>query len=216
MVELPDSFPARVEMTGSSPRGDGGVPASGIESSFAPANETLSGTQLAELLVQHFPKAWRVACRLGLSQAQAEEVAQEAFVVMLNRLSQLERGRELSFLLATVAKLSQNVRRKSSHLREIASTQDALESHTVGTTAHELVEQKQACQLLDEMLAHLSSPLRVVFVLYEIERFTLQEIAVSLGIPLSTAASRLRLARQAFEKMLERQRLRQRLPTEEP
>jgi RNA polymerase sigma-70 factor, ECF subfamily len=216
MVELPDSFPAPAEMSRPSPRSDEGRVASENESSFMAASGTLSGSQLAELLVQHFPKAWRVACRLGLSQAQAEEVAQEAFVVLLNRLSQLERGRELSFLLATVAKISQNVRRKASHFREIPSTQDVLESHTVGTTAHEIVEQKQACRLVDEILAHLSSPLRVVFVLYEIERFTLQEIAVTLGIPLGTAASRLRLARQAFEKMLEHQRLRERFPMEEP
>lgn len=195
---------------------DAGVGASGIERSAVSRRGTLSGDQLAELLVQHFPKAWRVACRLGLTQAQAEETAQEAFVVLLNRSREIESGKELSFLLSTVARISQNLRRKSSHLREVSGEPDAIESHSVGTTAFDIVERKQACQLVDAMLSRLTDPLRVVFVLYEIERFTLQQIADCLEIPLSTAGSRLRLARQAFEKELERQRLRNKHYAEEP
>jgi RNA polymerase sigma-70 factor (ECF subfamily) len=46
--------------------------------------------------------------------------------------------------------------------------------------------------------------LRSVFVLFEIEELSTQEIAVLLGIPTGTAASRLRRAREEFDRLLAR------------
>jgi RNA polymerase sigma-70 factor (ECF subfamily) len=54
------------------------------------------------------------------------------------------------------------------------------------------------------LLAELDEPKREVFVLAEVEEMTMPEIASALEIPLNTAYSRLRAARQAFEAALAR------------
>jgi RNA polymerase sigma-70 factor (ECF subfamily) len=47
----------------------------------------------------------------------------------------------------------------------------------------------------------LSLELRAVFVLYELEDFTMAEIARTLELPPGTVASRLRRARETFERL---------------
>ena len=54
------------------------------------------------------------------------------------------------------------------------------------------------------MLAELDEPKREVFSLVELEELTVPEVADALEIPLNTAYSRLRMAREAFEAALAR------------
>ncbi|HYJ08959.1 MAG TPA: sigma factor-like helix-turn-helix DNA-binding protein, partial [Polyangiaceae bacterium] len=56
---------------------------------------------------------------------------------------------------------------------------------------------------LDRGLLSLPFEQRTVFVLYELEGFTLPQIGEALGIPLGTATSRLRRARANFEAWVE-------------
>jgi RNA polymerase sigma-70 factor (ECF subfamily) len=58
--------------------------------------------------------------------------------------------------------------------------------------------------LLDEALESLDTPHREVFVLFEIEQMTREEVAEALRIPPGTVASRLRKAREAFRAAAER------------
>lgn len=162
--------------------------------------------RVADALVQHFPRIWRLAHRIGLGAEEAEEVAQEAFVVMLQRLDAVEAGKELGFLLSTATFLCRNYRRKASQRCEVPHAPELLERVAQGPTTLELLERKQARDLLDSILATLSDRLRTVFVLHELEQLTLQEIAQLLDIPPNTASSRLRLAREAFKAELERRK----------
>jgi RNA polymerase sigma-70 factor, ECF subfamily len=159
---------------------------------------------IAALLVQNFPRAWRVARRMGLGAAEAEEVAQEAFIVYLQKADQILAGCEVAFLLSTVANLAQNHRRKFSHCREQSVSPELIDLVTARTRPDELLERKLETELLDRILSRMSEPLRVVFVLSEIEQVTLKQIAEMLEIPLGTVGSRLRLARVAFQRSLER------------
>jgi RNA polymerase sigma-70 factor (ECF subfamily) len=54
-------------------------------------------------------------------------------------------------------------------------------------------------RLLWRLLGELDPLKREVFVLAELEEMTAPEIAEAIGIPLNTAYSRLRVARQEFE-----------------
>ena len=60
------------------------------------------------------------------------------------------------------------------------------------------------------MLLQLAEPKRLVFILVELEGFTAAEIAHTLGISAGTVATRLRAARLELERILERQRARER------
>jgi RNA polymerase sigma-70 factor (ECF subfamily) len=55
-------------------------------------------------------------------------------------------------------------------------------------------------QLLWRLLGELSPRKRDVFVLAQLEEMTVPEIAEAIGIPLNTAYSRLRSARQEFNE----------------
>lgn len=58
--------------------------------------------------------------------------------------------------------------------------------------------------MLRRVLDALPVELRIVFVLYEIEEFTVPQIAETLGIPSGTVASRLRRGREQFRAIVRR------------
>ena len=54
--------------------------------------------------------------------------------------------------------------------------------------------------ILDEILSEMPVEQRAVFVLFELEEMSGEEIAALLSVPEGTVRSRLRLARRAFTK----------------
>src|SRR5690606_39821992 len=65
--------------------------------------------------------------------------------------------------------------------------------------ADAMTNRQMALQMMDRVLCQMSADLVTTFVLFEIEGMTTPEIAELEGIPLGTAASRLRRARQSFQ-----------------
>jgi RNA polymerase sigma-70 factor (ECF subfamily) len=59
-------------------------------------------------------------------------------------------------------------------------------------------------RLLWRLLGELGPLKREVFVLSELEEMTMPEIAEAIGVPLNTAYSRLRVAREEFNEALAR------------
>jgi RNA polymerase sigma-70 factor (ECF subfamily) len=79
---------------------------------------------------------------------------------------------------------------------------EALPDPTPG--ADELMERRKAREMLDRVLDSLEIELRAVFVLYELDGFTMAEIADALELAPGTVASRLRRAREQFEARIAR------------
>jgi RNA polymerase sigma-70 factor (ECF subfamily) len=77
-------------------------------------------------------------------------------------------------------------------------------------TPFELASRNDQLGLLAKALAELDEAKREVFVLAELEEMPVPEIARALEIPLNTAYSRLRAAREAFEQALARAAARER------
>jgi RNA polymerase sigma-70 factor, ECF subfamily len=155
-------------------------------------------TRLARALQQHFALVWRSVRRFGVPESAADDAAQQVFLIFSERLADVESGRERSFLLAVSVRVAANVRRLFARSREVPL--DGLEEALAAeTTPEQLLEAKEERDVLDQALATLPLPQRAIFVLFELEGFSLPEIAESLGIPLGTATSRLRRARVRFE-----------------
>jgi len=70
--------------------------------------------------------------------------------------------------------------------------------------AEQLLIEKRARQELESALAGLSDEQRSVFVLYELEGFSVREIAELLALPSGTVASRLGRARAHFSRAVTR------------
>jgi RNA polymerase sigma-70 factor (ECF subfamily) len=67
-----------------------------------------------------------------------------------------------------------------------------------------LAEQRMAVDLMDRVLSTMDMDLRTTFVLFELEGLSTPEIAALAEIPLGTAASRLRRAREQFRETVAR------------
>jgi RNA polymerase sigma-70 factor (ECF subfamily) len=79
--------------------------------------------------------------------------------------------------------------------------------------AEQLLMEKRLRRKLDEALATLSDAHRDVFVLYELEGFSVPEVAELLGLPLGTVSSRLGRARASFSRAAARLNERDKHPT---
>jgi len=164
--------------------------------------------RLAALLNTHFRDVWRVVRRFGVPEAAADDAAQEVFIIASRKLDQIEHGRERRFLHSVAVRVAANARRAREVRPENAESPLIERIHSPGPSPEAALDQKQARALLDAVLDDLGDDLRTVFVLFELEGYSGPEIAELCDIPLGTATSRLRRAREAFHESVARLRLR--------
>jgi RNA polymerase sigma-70 factor, ECF subfamily len=158
-----------------------------------------------EFVQTHFTFVWRTLRRFGVPESEAQDAAQRVFLIATRRLEQIEPNKERAFLFGTAVRIADKVRSLQARKPSVSDA-DPDREPSPWPGAEELVDQRRARAVLDAILAELPADLRAVFVLYEIEQMTVGDIAQVLEIPLGTAASRLRRAREQF-----RQRARERL-----
>ena len=87
-------------------------------------------------------------------------------------------------------------------LRE-ALTNELPDVHIGDEGPHRLAEHRESLELLYGILSRIKTRKRIVFVLYEIEGHTLEEIAEIVDSSVNTVAGRLRAARQEVRRALE-------------
>lgn len=150
-----------------------------------------------------FEWVWRVLRRVGLSPADADDATQQVFLVASRRGAEVQTR---PFLYATAIRVAANARRAMRRRREVP-TEGLASVSGHDPPAEDLVEQRRARALLDELLAQLPPELCRVLVLAEIEQLTAQQIAELESLPAGTVASRLRRARATFYALLERTQL---------
>lgn len=160
----------------------------------------VDAARLEALFAQHFTFIWRLLRRLGLDAETADDAAQQAFLIAAERLSDIRPGCERSFLYGTALRLFRDLRR--AELRTVRDSGHDLVSEQ--PNAEERIDHERALKWLDAALAGLEQDLREVFALFELERLPTPQIAELLGIPVGTAASRLRRARAEFRGLVSR------------
>jgi RNA polymerase sigma-70 factor (ECF subfamily) len=180
------------------------VEPSDVAEKTAPALDLETRARAFELLVeQHLEFVWRLLRRFGLSPEDADDVAQQVFMLAARKLDQQLPGKERTFLYGVARRLAANARRDRRRRREVSEDLGELAS-AAGAAPDELVECQRAARLLDALLERLPPELSRVLVLAELEEQTVPAIAELEGIPAGTAASRLRRARAMFGELLAR------------
>ncbi len=161
----------------------------------------------------YFEFVWASARRLGVGAAVIDDVVQEVFMVIHAKLHALKDPAALRSWIYGI------VRRTASDYRRAERTKDASGAALaaqpelvlgIQLTPQELSEQSDQVRLLYSLLAELDEPKREVFILAELEELSVPEVAAALEIPLNTAYSRLRSARESFEERLARRQARER------
>jgi RNA polymerase sigma-70 factor (ECF subfamily) len=140
--------------------------------------------------------------RLGVPQADVEDMGHEVFLAVHHQLATYDPARPIRpWLFAFVFRIASHYRRKARHETEL---QPAHEPHDDRDLADVALEKEAKRQLVLEALDGIELHRRAVFILHELDGVAFPEIAASLGIPIGTAYSRLRLAREDFAKTARR------------
>jgi RNA polymerase sigma-70 factor (ECF subfamily) len=150
-----------------------------------------------------FRPVTRWARALGCRDTDIDDVAQDVFLIVLRKLAGFDGENLPSWLYRITARTARDQRRRAWFRRVIFGDKphrlDALPSAALDPSA--ILERKQRQEILDGLLARLGDKPRVVFVLFEIEGVSGEEIAELLEIPLATVWSRLHFARRSLMKM---------------
>lgn len=150
-----------------------------------------------KLFADHFDFVVRSLRNLGVSTNELDDATQQVFIVGWQRLDTIRLDVERAFLFQTAVRIASRARRTMKRRREddLSVTATPVDARL----ADEHLEQRQMRQLVDRILAELPMDQRTVFLLYEVEQYSTQEIARTLDLPQGTVKSRLRRAREIFE-----------------
>ena len=159
-----------------------------------------------QVFAENAPFVWRALRRLGVREADVEDVCQDVFLVVHRQLPGFEGRSSLqTWLYGISLRAASSYRRRPHRMREeIASTPP---EESVPAPQDDDLERKRALARLDAALDALDDDKRAVFVLYELEQLSMAEIAEATGCPVQTAYSRLHAARRLVEASLERAQL---------
>jgi len=162
--------------------------------------------RLVELVREQSHNVWRALRRLGVPVDLLDDATQEVFIIVARKIEFIDDGAERSFLYGTALRVAANLRRSQRALRHDSLGEENTRLWQTEPDAEQLVHRKQLRELLDQILDNMPDDLREIFVLFELERFTRQELSELLGLPAGTVASRLRRARELFEDACEKLR----------
>ena len=154
---------------------------------------------------EYFNFVWSSVRRLGVGTESLDDLVQEVFIVIHGKLDTLERPEALRSWIYSVVRRTVSTHRRAKRTRAATAVAGGeAEAIARDPSPLEQTETNAELQLLGRLLGELDGPKREVFALVELEELTVPEVADMLGIPLNTAYSRLRAARQAFETALAR------------
>jgi RNA polymerase sigma-70 factor (ECF subfamily) len=152
---------------------------------------------------EHADFVWRSLLRLGVREVDAEDALQSVFMVVHRRLSTYDGSSKMTtWLFGISLRIASAYRRKVGARREdgtlLTDPEDARASPA------EQLEGKEARGRLQALLDAMDPEKRAVFVMFELDEMSCEQIAEVLGVPVGTVYSRLSAARKAFAAALAR------------
>jgi RNA polymerase sigma-70 factor (ECF subfamily) len=153
----------------------------------------------------HAELVWASLQRLGVREADLEDMFQEVFVVVQRRIHTFEaRSRMSTWLFGICMRVAAGYRRRGYVRHERATdpldhTGAAAAVAAPGASPEDVAAAHQANARLATILDQMDLDKRAVFVMAEIEEMSCDAIAALLGVPVGTVYSRLHRARRQFE-----------------
>lgn len=168
----------------------------------APRNDDGSAFTLAEVYRRHASFVWRVVRRFGIGDAAVEDVMHDVFLVVHRRLAEFDGRASMTTWLYNIARgVAANHRR--GRTREQRRLQLVQPKPGSAPDPERETEREQAARFVREFVNTLDDDKRIVFELADLEGMPVPEVAELCGIKLNTAYSRLRAARQQFQRAVD-------------
>jgi RNA polymerase sigma-70 factor, ECF subfamily len=156
---------------------------------------------------EFFQFVWSSARHLGASADAIDDVVQDVFIIIHSRLATLQNPGALRSWIYGIVRRTVSDYRRSRRTRDAAGARLGAELRSTRPSLPsplEMAERSSEVEMLESILAELDEPKREIFVMVEVLEMTVPEVVQALEIPLNTAYSRLRLARELFEEALAR------------
>jgi RNA polymerase sigma-70 factor (ECF subfamily) len=158
------------------------------------------------LYERNFAFVVRTARQLGTPAHELDDVAQEVFAVVSRRLTQFESGLITTWMHRICANVVNDHHRRRRVRRALAPFLPWFEEEELRTPERVLMETDARAQV-GRILERMSARKREVFVLFELESLSCEQIAERVGCPVETVWSRLFHARKEFARIGNKQRL---------
>jgi RNA polymerase sigma-70 factor (ECF subfamily) len=172
-----------------------------------PSESARRAVEFRVIFEEHFDYIWNTLRRLGVHQRDLEDVTHDVLFAVHRRLAQYDPSRPLRpWLFAFGLREASDYRRRARHRRELL---EVAEKADEAPLADERLAASEARALVHAALDTLDLDHRAVFILHDLDDCPVPEIAKTLQIPLNTAYSRLRVARERFRKAVTRLQRRQ-------
>ncbi|MDF2694417.1 MAG: polymerase sigma factor RpoE [Labilithrix sp.] len=161
----------------------------------------------SDIFREHGRYVFRLLRRLGVPDADADDVLQEVFVVVHRKLSDFDpHGSLRAWVYGICVRRAANYRKRQRG-RSALPPEDAIDRAAADQTAPpEALDARKARAVLETILRGLPDQKREVFVLHVIEELSMHEVAVALECPLHTAYSRFYSARKLVDDGIRRAR----------
>lgn len=140
---------------------------------------------------------------LGVAEADTDDLCQEIFLTVHQKLPTFEgRSTLKTWIYGICLRKVSNYRRQARHRYEYSS--EKIAEQAVQIEQVQQIHKEQQLDILERALALLSEKKRVVFVLYEIEELSMEEVAQVARCPVFTAYARLYAARREIKRVVRR------------
>jgi RNA polymerase sigma-70 factor, ECF subfamily len=160
-----------------------------------------------QVFEEHFDYVWTALRRLGIHDRDVEDLTHDTFVRVYQRFTRYDPERPVRpWLFGFALRVAADFRRLARNRFEILTEKD--DATDAAPTALERLIDVQDLELARAALESLELNRRAVFILHELDGYSMPEIASALELPLGTASSRLRLARGEFQAAARRLLLR--------
>ncbi len=145
---------------------------------------------------------WETLRRLGVRDGDLGDVTHDLFLALQRHLAEYDPARPLRpWLFAFAYRVASDYRRSARVRREVLELPADAPAAADGAGP---ASAKEARDLILTALEQVGLPARAVFVMHDLDGFTVPEIAEALGEPVNTLYSRLRVARAQFTAAVRR------------
>jgi RNA polymerase sigma-70 factor (ECF subfamily) len=164
-----------------------------------------SHVDLGAIFEEQFDYLYSRLRRLGVREADLEDVVHEVFIKVHANLTAYDRSRPLRpWLFGFAFRAAADHRRLARHRLEVLGS--SVEPVDPSLPADRALERGEERALVEAALQSVDFDRRAVLLLHDVDEVSVPAIARELGIPVATAYSRLRVAREELTAAVTRLR----------
>ena len=170
------------------------------------ARRTSTTLDVTAVHAAHADYVWTTLARMGVAPSDLPDMLQEVFVVVHRKAHTYDGTSKIrTWLYGISLGVARNYRRKAHRRRELPAPElDEREDLDRRGNPEAEVSRDQARRELSRLLDALDPNRRAVFVMFELEEMSCDQIACTLDIPVGTVYSRLHKARAELKIAISR------------